>query len=70
MDDNELEARTRHYWFIGLLSFFVILPIVLGVPTILLQYNQGPLLADIVKIILGFLGGTGAGVAIGGLRRQ
>ena len=70
MDDNELEDRGRQRWFIGLLSVFVILPIVLGLPAILLHYNQGALLADIVKIVLGFLGGTGAGVLLGGLRRQ
>ena len=70
MDDNELEDRARQRWFIGLVSFCVVLPIVLGVPAILLQYNQGALLADIVKIVLGFLGGAGAGAVIGGLRRQ
>ena len=70
MDANELEDRGRQRWFIGLLSLFVILPIVLGLPAILLHYNHGALLADIVKIVLGFLGGTGAGVILGGLRRQ
>ena len=70
MDDNELEDRGRQRWFIGLMSVLVILPIALGLPAILLYYNQGALLADIVKIVLGFLGGTGAGVVLGGLRRQ
>ena len=70
MDDNELEDRHRQRVFIGLLSFFVILPIMLGLPAILLHYNQGALLSDIVKIVLGFLGGAGAGVILGGLRRQ
>ena len=70
MDDNELEDRARQRWFVGILSVLVILPIVLGVPSILLHYNQGALLADIVKIVLGFLGGTGAGVFLGGVRRQ
>ena len=70
MDDNELEDKGRQRWFIGLMSVLVILPIALGLPAILLHYNQGALLADIVKIVLGFLGGTGAGVVLGGLRRQ
>ena len=65
MDANELEDRARQRWFIGFLSVCVILPIVLGVPAILLQYNQGELLSDIVKIVLGFLGAQGPELSSG-----
>ena len=68
MNQNELIDRGRHRWFVGVLAIFVILPIMLGVPAILLAYNQGALLGDIVKITLGFLGGTGAGAFLGRLR--
>ena len=68
MDQNELEDRARQRWFVGVLAIFIILPIMLGVPAILLAFNQGALLGDIVKIVLGFLGGTGAGAFLGRLR--
>lgn len=63
MDENELEDRGRQRWLIAWLGFFTLVA-VLGGTFMLLQYNQGPLLADIVKITLGFLGGAGAGVAV------
>ena len=69
MDENELDDRGRQRVFIFFLSISIILPVVLGLPAILLAYNQGELLADIIKIVLGFLGGTGAGALFGLLRR-
>ena len=69
MDENELDDRGRQRVFIFFLSISIILPVVLGLPAILLAYNQGELLADIIKIVLGFLGGTGAGALFGILRR-
>ena len=73
MNDNELEDKTRHRTFIFFMGLLVVLPIVggitVGLPAILLAFGQGPLLADIVKIVLGFIGGTGAGALIGTLRR-
>ena len=68
MDNNDLEDRGRQRWLIGWLGFFTLVGI-LTFSFLLLHYNQGMLLADEVKIVLGFLGGTGAGVVLGGLRR-
>ena len=65
MDENELKDKEQHRVLIGILAILVILPIMLGLPALLLHYNQGALLADIVKIVLGFLGGAGAGLVIG-----
>ena len=53
--------RVFFFW----LGFLVVMPIVLGIglgfPFILLQYNQGPLLGDVVKIVLGFVAAIAGG---------
>ena len=53
--------RVFFFW----LGFLVVLPIVLGIglgfPFLLLKYNQGALLGDIVKIVLGFVAAIAGG---------
>ncbi len=61
MDENERHDRIGQRIFMLLLALLVILPAVLVFPFILLHYEQGMLLSDIVKISLGFLGGIGGG---------
>ena len=65
MDDNEREDRIgqRIFWFF--ISILLILPISLGGTFILLHYGQGQLLSDIVKIMLGAVGGLGGDALLG-----
>ena len=64
MNEHERQDRDNHrtFWFCTML--FVGLPVVLGAPTILLHYGEGQLLADVVKILLGFVGGIGGGALL------
>ena len=70
MDDNEREDRIgqRIFWFF--ISILLILPISLGGTFILLHYGQGQLLSDIVKIMLGAVGGLGRGFVPGDENRH
>ena len=65
MNDNEREDRIgqRIFWFFT--SLLVILPITLGGTFVLLHYGQGQLLSDIVKVMIGAVGGLGGGALLG-----
>ncbi len=64
MDANEREDRNAQRWLTFWMTIVIggcLLGVALGFPAILLSFGQGALLGDVVKIVLGFLGGSGVG---------